>query len=100
MTTRIRPSGTAQASSTDMRGDLVLDLQTMDTQGFSVVTALELGEIRQPDPDRPSLILRRLGEDTLWELAKATNSTVEAIRKANGLTGQPSADQMLLIPIP
>lgn len=100
VTTRIRPSGTAQASSTDMRGDLVLDLQTMDTQGFSMVTALELGEIRQPDPDRPSLILRRLGEDTLWELAKATNSTVEAIRKANGLTGQPSADQMLLIPIP
>ena len=38
--------------------------------------------------------------DELWELAKATNSTVEAIRKANGLTGQPSADQMLLIPIP
>lgn len=100
LTAGIRPSGIPQASGGDLRSDILLDLQTMDTQGFSVVTAMELGEAQQPDPDRPSLILRRLENETLWDLAKKTGSTVAAIRSANGLQDEPSADQMLLIPIP
>lgn len=103
VTARIAPSGIPQAvtgAETTLRGDLLLDLQTMDTQGFSMVTAIEAGEQRQPDPQRPSLILQRAGKDSLWDLAKATGSTVEAIREANSLTGEPAEDRMLLIPIP
>lgn len=64
-----------------------------------MVTGLELGEQRRLDPNRPSLILRRIGEDRLWDIAKASNSTVEAIRKANGLQEEPAPNQMLLIPV-
>ncbi len=45
--------------------------------------------MEEPDPARPSLILRRTGEGGLWELAKACGSTVEAIRSANGLEAEP-----------
>jgi len=53
----------------------------------------------QPDPNRPSLLLQRMGEGDLWSLAKATGSTVDAILDANGLQGEPAPDQMLLIPV-
>jgi hypothetical protein len=53
----------------------------------------------QPDPHRPSLILRRANGEDLWTIAKNCGSTVEAIEKANGLQQAPMPDQMLLIPI-
>ena len=40
------------------------------------------------------------GEESLWELAKTTGSTMDAIRRANNLENEPSPGQMLLIPIP
>ena len=60
---------------------------------------MEMGVEEQPDPGRPSLILRRCGEGGLWPVAKESGSTVEAIRKANGLEGEPESGRMLLIPI-
>lgn len=70
-----------------------------DTLGNAVVS-MEVGEPVPPDPNRPSVILRRSGDDTLWELAKRTGSTVEAILTANQLSQEPSEDRILLIPIP
>lgn len=68
-------------------------------QGLPMVTGLEIGEMVQPDPHRPSLILRRANGEDLWTIAKNCGSTVEAIEKANGLQQAPMPDQMLLIPI-
>lgn len=80
-------------------GELRMELQAISQQPLNMVTALELGEIQRPDPGRPSLILRRSGEGSLWEIAKGTGSTVSAIRSANGLTGEPLDDRLLLIPV-
>jgi hypothetical protein len=74
-------------------------IQTCTNQSFPMVTALEVGEPIAPDPERPSLILRRAGEMSLWELAKLCGSTVEAIENANQLCEDPLPDQMLLIPV-
>lgn len=68
-------------------------------RGLPMVTGLEMGELRTPDPDRPSLILRKAGKDRLWDVAKQTGSTVEKIRQINGLQGEPAPDRMLLIPV-
>ena len=64
-----------------------------------MVTELTLGEEKQPDGDRPTLILRRVGNDSLWDIAKSTGSTVEAIMAANRLTDAPPPETMVLIPI-
>ena len=79
--------------------DLALDVQTGAMQGISMVNGLEIGELTQPDPKRPSVILRKSGGMSLWELAKGCGSTVEAIEKANGITGEPDPENMLLIPV-
>lgn len=84
---------------TDLLADLQLELTGCVRQGIPMVTALELGEEKQPDPNRPSLILRRAGEDKLWDIAKRAGATVTAIRDANDLTDEPEKQQILLIPI-
>lgn len=96
---RTVPSGSIRCSGSRMEADVALELLTLAEQGIPMASALELGEAREPDPGRPSLILRRAGEDGLWSLAKACGSTVEAIRLANGLEGEPAQGQMLLIPV-
>ncbi len=82
-----------------LRAELPLQLTATGGQGIGMVSALTLGEQTGADAQRPSLILRRAGEDTLWELAKKTGSTVAAIRSANKLQEEPKPDQMLLIPV-
>ena len=78
---------------------LPMDIVTTAAGGIPVVTGLELGEKREPDESRPSLILRRAGGSGLWETAKTCGSTVAAIRNANHLQEEPEAGQMLIIPV-
>lgn len=79
--------------------DIPVKLTFLENQGLPMVTGGELGDKIQPDLQRPSLLLKRVGEDGLWEIAKSSGSTRKAIREANGLEGEPIPGQMLLIPI-
>ena len=94
-----RVQGAMGGGTADLRGDMQLQMRTIADEGIPMVTGMELSEQVQPDPSRPSLILRRTDGETLWELAKRTGSTVDAIMEANGLQQEPGADRMLLIPI-
>lgn len=85
--------------SVEMSVELPLKLSTVSRQGLTQMTGMTLGEERQPDPARPSLILRRAGKDSLWRMAKDCGSTVEAIRLANDLKDEPEPGRMLLIPV-
>ena len=93
------PNGWPQAAGGALRSEMMAQAVTTAEEGMDMVAGLELGELARPDPARPSLILRRAGEGSLWELAKASGSTVEAIRAANGLAEEPERGRMLLIPI-
>lgn len=90
---------TAGNGRIQMKMELPVELSTSAIQCISMVTGLEVGQQKKQDPNRPSLILQRAGDLCLWDLAKRTGSTVEAIRRANGLEHEPAPDQMLLIPI-
>lgn len=82
-----------------IHSELPVQLMTVGGRGIPMVTELELGADTEPDPQRPSLILRRAGTDTLWEIAKLCGSTVDAIRSANSIHEEPRPGQMLLIPV-
>lgn len=83
----------------DSGARLRLKVQTWADQSLPMVSALTVGEMLPRDAQRPSLLLRRMDADSLWELAKTSGSTVNAIRKANQLTQEPIQGQMLLIPV-
>ena len=100
----VNVSGTPVLSETAeglyMSCDLLLDQETMANQGIPMLTGMEMGAEQEPDPQRPSLILRRAGENSLWELAKENGSTVDAICRANDITDDADlGQQMLLIPV-
>lgn len=81
------------------RAEIPVHIATETGRGIPMVMGLELGEEQARDPDRPSIILRRSDGTRLWDIAKKAGSTVEAIRKANSLEGEPAPGQMLLIPV-
>lgn len=97
------PTGQSQcdlsAGHAVCRGEVLVDVWSYVEGGIPMVCGLELGEMSKPDPDRPSMILRRCGGMTLWDLAKKNCSTVNGIREMNGLKGEPEDGQMLLIPV-
>lgn len=66
---------------------------------LKMIEGITLGEVGKPDPNRPSLIIKRVGNTGLWDIAKAADSTVEAIRKANNLEKDPECGCLLLIPV-
>ncbi len=94
-------SGQASFSGGDLcaRGEVLIHTQATGDRGIPMVTGLTLGELAQPDPGRPSMILKRAGTGRLWDIAKASGSTVEAITRANDLQGEPEEDRLLLIPV-
>ena len=99
----VEPIGKARGSvaggTADMTADMQLHWQTTAQNGMPMVTGLEIGEEKKPDPNRPSLILRRADKDSLWDIAKQSGSDVEQIQKLNNLQQDPMQDQMLLIPV-
>lgn len=94
-----RPQAVQGAEGMELSSPMKLDIMTTSEQGMPMVTGLELGETQEPDASRPSLILCRPGSEGLWELAKRTGSTMEAIRNANGLQEEPDPERVLLIPV-
>lgn len=88
------------ADGIGVEGQCMLDVEVYAQQGSTMVTGVQLGEPTEPDPNRPSLILRTCTDEQLWDIAKKCGTTVDAIRAANQLTQEPEKGQMLLIPVP
>lgn len=82
-----------------MTAPVQVEAVCLSHQSMEMVAGVELGEITTPDPKRPSILLRRKGDQSLWELAKESGSTVEAIQAANGLMDEHREGQLLLIPV-
>ena len=93
------PTGSVMNGNGQLECELELQIDTLCDRGISAVTSLSLGEVRESDPNRPSLILKRAADQSLWEIAKESGSTVSLIRTANGLQDEPEEGQMLLIPV-
>jgi hypothetical protein len=93
------PELDATAQGTMMSRSVPILVQVYVGKPLMQVAEIEIGDYREPMANRPALILRRAGEDSLWELAKHCGSTVQAISEANQLEGEPQVGQILLIPI-
>ena len=93
------PQSVLSNHQVSLRTDVSLNTLATAAQGIPMITGLSVGDLTQPDPNRPSMILRRSGGQELWELAKEAGSTVDAIIRANQLQGEPEEDRLLLIPV-
>lgn len=94
-----RPAVSLGDGSLELSVELPVKLTCSTRQGLDQVTGMTLGHEKEPDPARPSLILCRVGDKSLWQLAKSTGSSVEAIRRINDLQEAPEPGRMILIPV-
>ena len=103
MSFRVLPIGTVQAASgieeLNVNSQLKLEMQTYTQTSIPELSGLAMGEQAEPDPERPSLILCRMEDQTLWDIAKRCGSTVEEIRRMNQLRDHADSRQILLIPV-
>lgn len=83
----------------EVRGEMCLRELTDAVSPMTALAGMEMGEAEKKDPNRPSLILRRLGQESLWDVAKSCRTTVSAIQDANAITDDCASDKMLIIPI-
>lgn len=99
----VRPGGKVQTMSSmddiSLSTQLQLSVCCGKLEQLPMVTGMELGDIQEADPSRPSVILRNGAGEALWDIAKQSNSTVDAIRRVNGLDGEIAPERMLLIPV-
>lgn len=89
----VNEQGIALTAQWDVTADVFSE------QGLPMLTQISLGEKCEKDPNRPSLILRKAGQKRLWDIARESGSTVDAIMQANNLQAQPEAGEILLIPV-
>lgn len=103
MSYQVQPCGAVQtttaAEELNLNGQMKLELQAQTKTGIRMVTALEIGQQQEPDPDRPSLILCRREDQTLWEIAKRCGATVEEIKRINNPDNLSDPERVLLIPV-
>ena len=77
-----------------------LQLSSVCRNPIEQVAGLRAGALQEPDPDRPSIIVRpRRAEESLWDIAKYCGSTVSAIQRLNKLENEPEENRLLLIPV-
>lgn len=93
------PRSAVASNETIIRTNLFVDVLVSAQDEISMISQIEMGEKQTPDPDRPCLILQRMGNTTLWDLAKENGSTVELIQKANNMEQAAQIGKMLLIPV-
>lgn len=89
----------AGAGELGLAGQYRMQMNTASIQGMPMVTGLEIGQLQEADPGRPSLILCRPEGESLWQMAKRCGSTVGEIRRANRLDGEPQGNKLLLVPV-
>ena len=93
------PSAMVNGGRVTVKGNVSLATRTEAERGQQVLIGMEVGDVKQLDQNRPSLILRRAEGERLWDLAKGCGTTVAAICQANQLQAEPAQGQMLLIPV-
>lgn len=93
-------SGTIQMNGNSCQVRLPVSFAT-EREAPQELSSIDSVELTEPEErQRPSLVLRRIGEDeTLWDVAKAYRTDPALILQANDLKeGEPLPEGMVLIP--
>ena len=93
------PVGIPGAGNVTMHADMLVDTICMSESEIPMITGVCLEPHEENTEERPSVIVRRVGSEDLWQIAKQSGSTVEEIRQVNHLTNELEEGCMLLIPL-
>lgn len=67
--------------------------------GLQMVSTLEIGETKAADPTKPSFIVRKIGNNRIWDIAKQYGAKVSDIIPQNSIDDGTNDDRVILIPV-
>ena len=94
-----RPVTVSGSEEVTVTVGLTLQAMVSNDNGLPMTSGIETGEMKEKDPARPSLIVRKAGNDRVWDIAKKYNASISDIQYANGDCKEFKEDQVILIPI-
>lgn len=101
--TTFSPSGNPQArlerSGVAMQSDVLMNAVVSAADGIETISNIDVLSEKENLADRPSLIIRRVGAESLWELSKKYGTTDSAILAANQPYDETDTDRVIIIPI-
>ncbi len=91
------PKVSSVMSGLNIGFDVLMEKMILKEDMINMIKAMEVDEADKTEP-KPSIVICRKGADTLWDVAKMHNSTVNAIRGANDIENEETYDGMMVIP--
>lgn len=86
-------------SGVELRYPVSMTVESFVENGYRTLCGGEIKEMQAHHRERPAVIVRRTRSgETLWDIAKASGTTVEKIRRANHMEQDVTEAGVLLIP--
>lgn len=73
---------------------------TCSENGLPMTNMVSIKDEKEVDPSRASLIVRKIGSGSVWNIAKQYGAKVSDIKAINKFDDTPDSEQVLLIPLP
>lgn len=93
------PQARVERTGVTIQRDILIQSAVCVDEEMQTISQIELQGEKCNLCERPSLVLRQAGQNSLWELSKKYGSTVEGIRSINQLLDETDKNKMLIIPI-
>lgn len=93
------PRAIQSGEDVSVTSNIQMQVVVCSENGLSMTSAIEINEAKEQDPSRPSLIVRKLGNCRVWDIAKQYGAKISDIQTVNDLDSESDTDRVLLIPI-
>jgi hypothetical protein len=88
------------SDSVEFVANMQLRAVVCSENGLQMTQRIIIRDTKEVDPSRPSLVVRRIGDNSIWNIAKQYGARVSDIRASNKLDENSGNEQILLIPVP
>ncbi len=94
-----KPQCMSNGSGISIQSDLNVITTTVADQEMQMVSQIQTTQALTADPDRPGLVICRVGDIGFWDMAKKYRASPEKILSANDMEAEPEKGSLLIIPM-
>lgn len=94
-----KPQCVPTGSGISIQSDICVNVTTRFANEIQMISQIQTTDVLPADPDRPALVICRIGDMGLWDLAKKYKSSPEKILAANCGDTEPEKGKILIIPM-
>ena len=94
-----RPVASSSGEDVTVTASMTLQAMVTNESGLPMTTAIEIGEKKEKDSAGPSLVVRKIGANSIWDIGKQYSANISDIQCANIQRDELNEEHVILIPI-